>query len=590
MRSLGVGGLAACAAAAVAGLSPGAAGAGGAAPVCVGTGLLATQSPGSSMPTAVGPALLGPSRAGTSLDSATDPAAGLTAGKVSLGIAGCVDPQGTPGGTTLRSGPWSLFGGAIRGSTLQVDLVPRPADGSGWWLRGKDVSLIVGGRQVTLGRGDQVAVGTWATLSARTEPAPLPAGAPLRWWRSLLELDLTRAHAGFAAGTTFLIGWVAADREPLAAPAVAAPAVTTPTTAPATTTSASPPPPAAQPDQSPAPAGHTAPQAKRAPHEAANQKSVKHKAAKHTAAKRAAPLVGRPLGVTPSLGPGLRTFPVVGDVAWGDTYGAERSDVPGGWHHGDDLFAPLGTPVVAVTDGTVFAVGWNSVGGWRLWLVDAAGNQYYYAHLSGYSALARNNHRVRRGQVLGFVGNTGDAVTTWPHVHFEVHPNGLLYLGYDGAVDPTTLSRLLGPDRARRGRAAAGRAAGRRPARPGRARGLQGAARHPADEGRPQALARRREARPAGGTPAQHRRDRGVGGGRPGRAAEPRRIRGRHRRDRPPRRCPARPRLHGARGPQRVDLHPGALMLRSGAGAPSWRASMSVFQTCQRSVRRPSAS
>jgi hypothetical protein len=40
--------------------------------------------------------------------------------------------------------------------------------------------------------------------------------------------------------------------------------------------------------------------------------------------------------------------------------------------------------------------------------------------------------------VLGFVGNTGDAHTTDPHLHFEVHPNGLLYLGYDGAVDPTT--------------------------------------------------------------------------------------------------------------------------------------------------------
>ena len=40
--------------------------------------------------------------------------------------------------------------------------------------------------------------------------------------------------------------------------------------------------------------------------------------------------------------------------------------------------------------------------------------------------------------MLGFVGNTGDAHTTETHLHFEVHPNGLLYLGYDGAVDPTT--------------------------------------------------------------------------------------------------------------------------------------------------------
>jgi hypothetical protein len=134
-------------------------------------------------------------------------------------------------------------------------------------------------------------------------------------------------------------------------------------------------------------------------------------------------------------------FPLAGLADWGDSYGGDRSDVPGGWHHGDDLFAPLGTPVVAVADGTIFAVGWNRVGGWRLWLVDHSGNDFYYAHLSGYTRLGRNNRAVRRGDVIGFVGNTGDAFTTQPHLHFEVHPTGLLYLGYDGAVDPTTYLR-----------------------------------------------------------------------------------------------------------------------------------------------------
>ncbi len=148
---------------------------------------------------------------------------------------------------------------------------------------------------------------------------------------------------------------------------------------------------------------------------------------------------GQPLRGTPPLGPGAYTFPVAGtDVSFGDTYGAERSDVPGGWHHGDDLFAPLGTPVVAVTDGTVFSVGWNPVGGWRLWLLDRAGDEFYYAHLSGYTALGSNGRHVQRGDVLGYVGNTGDAVTTPTHLHFEIHPVALLYLGYDGAVDPTT--------------------------------------------------------------------------------------------------------------------------------------------------------
>src|SRR5207249_8580133 len=103
-----------------------------------------------------------------------------------------------------------------------------------------------------------------------------------------------------------------------------------------------------------------------------------------------------------------------------------------------DIFADLGTPIVAVTDGTLFAVGWERIGGWRLWLRDDAGDAFYYAHFSGYTAAAANNRRVRRGEVLGFVGNTGDAFTTWPHLHFEVHPNALLSLGYDGAVDPTS--------------------------------------------------------------------------------------------------------------------------------------------------------
>jgi murein DD-endopeptidase MepM/ murein hydrolase activator NlpD len=64
------------------------------------------------------------------------------------------------------------------------------------------------------------------------------------------------------------------------------------------------------------------------------------------------------------------------------------------------------------------------------------GNEYYYAHLSAYSPLAVNGTRVKAGDVLGFVGNTGDAITTPPHLHFETHPASLLPLGYDGsAVD-----------------------------------------------------------------------------------------------------------------------------------------------------------
>ena len=440
MRFRRYGCIAACAVAACAGWIAPTAAADPTAPVCVGTGVLATEAPAAAaVPEAAGPVLLGPDRAGTTLPSTTEPAAGLSAADISLGVAGCVDPAGTPGGTTLRTGAWSILGGAIRGSSLRADLVPRPADGSNWWLRAKLEGLVVAGKPVTLQPGDEVGVGNWGTLSPRPSPAALPAGAPLRWWRAALQLELTRAHAGFPAGTVFLIGWVAADRVPLPAAAVEPEPTTTTTATTATTTTAPPTSTPSSPPSSPPPAKSPAAHPS-AQHPAAHHTSPKS-AAKHSARKSSpkhkVPLVGQPLTVTPLLGPGARTFPVVGDVAWGDTYGAQRSDVPGGWHHGDDLFAPLGTPVVAVTDGTVFAVGWNRVGGWRLWLLDADGNQYYYAHLSGYSALARNNHHVRRGQVLGFVGNTGDAITTWPHVHFEVHPNATLYLGYDGAVDPT---------------------------------------------------------------------------------------------------------------------------------------------------------
>jgi hypothetical protein len=112
--------------------------------------------------------------------------------------------------------------------------------------------------------------------------------------------------------------------------------------------------------------------------------------------------------------------------------------VPGGWHHGDDIFAALGTPVVAVADGTLNRVGWEQLGGWRLWVRDRVGDEFYYAHLSGYSKLALHSKRVKAGEVLGFVGNTGDAFTTPAHLHFEIHPRSLLHLGYDGAVDPTS--------------------------------------------------------------------------------------------------------------------------------------------------------
>jgi murein DD-endopeptidase MepM/ murein hydrolase activator NlpD len=174
-------------------------------------------------------------------------------------------------------------------------------------------------------------------------------------------------------------------------------------------------------------------------HHSAGKKQSGH--AKHKSRRQKAK-VAQPLTAHPGLGykPKHYVFPVDGGASYVDTYGANRNDVYDGWHHGDDLFAPLGTPVVAVARGTLSLVGWNELGGWRLWLTDRKGNSFYYAHLAGYARWILTHPHVRAGQVIGFLGRTGDAFTTAPHLHFEIHPHQPLYvkLGYDGAVDPTT--------------------------------------------------------------------------------------------------------------------------------------------------------
>ena len=143
---------------------------------------------------------------------------------------------------------------------------------------------------------------------------------------------------------------------------------------------------------------------------------------------------GPPDNGTPKLAGGPYVFPVIGPTSFGDTWGAFRATT--GWHHGVDIFAPLGSPIVAVADGALFSVGWNRIGGRRLWLRDRVGNYFYYAHLSAFARVAVEGARVRAGTVIGYVGHTGDAEGTPYHLHFEVHPVSLLSLGYDGAVNP----------------------------------------------------------------------------------------------------------------------------------------------------------
>lgn len=140
--------------------------------------------------------------------------------------------------------------------------------------------------------------------------------------------------------------------------------------------------------------------------------------------------------VTANLSAGGYVFPIFGPVSFGDSFGGPRPNVPGGWHHGEDIFAPLGTPVLAVADGTLHTIGFTKIGGYRLWLRDRSGNEFYYAHLAAYSPLAVEGRSVEAGDVIGFVGDTGDAEGGSPHLHFEIHPATMLGLGYDGVVAP----------------------------------------------------------------------------------------------------------------------------------------------------------
>ena len=91
-------------------------------------------------------------------------------------------------------------------------------------------------------------------------------------------------------------------------------------------------------------------------------------------------------------------------------------------HHGVDIFAPRGTPVIAVRDGTAHP-GTNERGGIVVWLRDGETRRnYYYAHLDRWAF--ESSRSVVRGDTLGFVGNTGNARTTPPHLHFGIYEAG----------------------------------------------------------------------------------------------------------------------------------------------------------------------
>jgi murein DD-endopeptidase MepM/ murein hydrolase activator NlpD len=102
------------------------------------------------------------------------------------------------------------------------------------------------------------------------------------------------------------------------------------------------------------------------------------------------------------------------------SFGAPRS---GGRrrHHGVDLFAPRGAPVRAATSGVVLFVGTNELGG-RIVYMLGEGLLTYFAHLDDWAPGLHAGQRVRRGTLLGYVGDSGNARGTPCHLHFAAHP------------------------------------------------------------------------------------------------------------------------------------------------------------------------
>lgn len=117
-------------------------------------------------------------------------------------------------------------------------------------------------------------------------------------------------------------------------------------------------------------------------------------------------------------------FPVEGPHAYVDSWHAPRSG--GRLHKGSDIFAPTGTPTVATRNGVVDRASFieRGLGGIAFWIIADDGNHYYYAHLASIAPGIANGSVVKAGQVVGYVGDTGNARTTPPHLHFGIYPGG----------------------------------------------------------------------------------------------------------------------------------------------------------------------
>ncbi len=115
-----------------------------------------------------------------------------------------------------------------------------------------------------------------------------------------------------------------------------------------------------------------------------------------------------------------------------DTFGAPRGRDR--THAGIDIFAKRGTPVRSVTAGVVADVRESGLGGRQVWVIGPARERYYYAHLDSWAEGLARGQIVQAGDLLGYVGDSGNAQGTPPHLHWGIY-------GADGARDPLPLLR-----------------------------------------------------------------------------------------------------------------------------------------------------
>lgn len=110
-----------------------------------------------------------------------------------------------------------------------------------------------------------------------------------------------------------------------------------------------------------------------------------------------------------------------------DTWGGPRDG--GRRHQGTDIFAERGTPVLSATDGIVVRICIYGIGGRHAWVLGPGGERHYYAHLDDWAPGLHAWQRVRAGDTLGMVGNTGNARRTPSHLHYGIYDEA-------GALNP----------------------------------------------------------------------------------------------------------------------------------------------------------